>query len=65
MRWLTLTTFLPLVGVLVLLAWRNASDDVARAIALVVSLATFAVSLGMLGRFETGVAGFQIGRAHV
>lgn len=60
MRWLTVTTFLPLVGILVLLVWRNVSDDVARVIALVVSLATFVVSLGMLGRFESGVAGFQL-----
>jgi NADH-quinone oxidoreductase subunit M len=60
MPWLTVTTFLPLVGVVVLLAWRRAPDDVARSVALVVSLATFIVSLGMLGRFEAGRAGFQL-----
>jgi NADH-quinone oxidoreductase subunit M len=60
MRWLTVSTFLPLIGVAVLLAWRRVPDDVARAIALVVSIATFVVSLGMLGRFDPSHVGFQM-----
>jgi NADH-quinone oxidoreductase subunit M len=59
MRWLTLTTFLPLVG-LALLVWPRVTDDVARGVALVVSVATFLVSLVILGRFDTGVTGFQL-----
>jgi NADH-quinone oxidoreductase subunit M len=60
MRWLTVTTFLPLVGVPILLAGRGMRDDLARAVALVVSLATFVVSLGIYGRFEAADAGFQM-----
>src|SRR5581483_7423517 len=60
MGWLTLTTFLPLTGVAVLLAWRRAPHGVARAVALVASIATFIVSLRVLGRFDGSVAGFQM-----
>ena len=60
MRWFTITTFLPLVAVPVLLAGRGMRDDLARGIALLVSLATFVVSLGILGRFEAADAGFQM-----
>jgi NADH-quinone oxidoreductase subunit M len=60
MRWLTVTTFLPLTGVVALLAWRRVPDDAARAIALVASIAAFVVSLGMLGRFDPSQAGFQM-----
>jgi NADH-quinone oxidoreductase subunit M len=60
MRWLTLTTFLPLAGVLVLAVWPRMQDDVARTVALVTTIATFIVSLGVLGRFDSGVAGYQL-----
>jgi len=61
MSWLTVTTFLPVVGIPVLLALGpRARDDVARALALVVAVATFVVSLGVLGRFDAGHAGFQL-----
>jgi NADH-quinone oxidoreductase subunit M len=60
MPWLTVTTFLPLAGVLLLLIWPRIPNDVARSIALVVSIATFLVSLGMLGRFDGSAAGFQM-----
>jgi NADH-quinone oxidoreductase subunit M len=60
MPWLTLTTFLPLAGVVILLVWPGIRDEVARVAALVVSIATFVVSLGMLGRFDGSVAGFQM-----
>ena len=49
MPWLTVLIFLPLVGIPVLALWRGASDVQARAVALVVSLASFLVALGMLG----------------
>jgi NADH-quinone oxidoreductase subunit M len=60
MPWLTLTTFLPIVGVVVLLLWPRISNDAARGVAIVTSIATFIVSLGMLGRFDGSVAGFQM-----
>jgi NADH-quinone oxidoreductase subunit M len=60
MPWLTVTTFLPLAGVALLLIWPRTPNDVARGIALVASIATFLVSLGMLGRFDGSVAGFQM-----
>jgi NADH-quinone oxidoreductase subunit M len=60
MRWLTVTTFLPLVGVPVLLAGRGMRNEVARGIGLVVAVATFVVSLGILGRFDSAQAGFQM-----
>ena len=59
-HWLTLTTFLPLAGVLVLVAWPGIRDDLARGVALVTAVATFIVSLAMLGRFDSGVPGFQL-----
>jgi NADH-quinone oxidoreductase subunit M len=59
MRWLTITTFLPLVGVPILLAGRGMKDNAARAVALIVAVATFIVSLGILGKFDSGIAGFQ------
>jgi NADH-quinone oxidoreductase subunit M len=60
MAWLTVTTFLPLVGVIVLLAWHGVRDDVARAVALVAAVSTFLVSLGVLGRFDASHTGFQL-----
>jgi NADH-quinone oxidoreductase subunit M len=60
MRWLTITTFLPLLGVPILLAWRRITDDWARVLALVVTIATFVVSLGVLGAFDASRSGFQL-----
>ncbi len=59
-RWLTLVTFLPLLGVVVLLLGRGLPPRAARWIALAVSVATFVVSLGMLGRFDPALGGFQM-----
>jgi NADH-quinone oxidoreductase subunit M len=60
-RLLTLTTFLPLVGLVVILVGGNTlRDDVARAIALVATLATFLVSLVAFGKFDPAVPGFQL-----
>jgi NADH-quinone oxidoreductase subunit M len=60
MPWLTVTTFLPLAGGVLLLVWPRITDGAARGTALVVSTATFLVSLGMLGRFDGSLAGFQM-----
>jgi NADH-quinone oxidoreductase subunit M len=57
---LSVVTFLPLVGTVVLLLWRGASDNAARATAMLTALATFIVSLAVLGRFERASAGFQM-----
>jgi NADH-quinone oxidoreductase subunit M len=59
-NWLTLTTFLPLAGVVVLVAWPGIRDEVARTVALLAAVATFLMSLAMLGRFDSGVIGFQL-----
>jgi NADH-quinone oxidoreductase subunit M len=59
-RWLSLVTFLPLAGAALLVAWPRASDRAARWVALAVSLATFAASLGAWVAFEPGRAGFQL-----
>jgi NADH-quinone oxidoreductase subunit M len=69
--WLTLTVFLPLAGAVLLLAASPvprrrpeaggfAADDPWRWWALLVSVATFAVSLVLLVRFEPSRAGFQL-----
>src|SRR6185436_2272019 len=60
MPWLTLVVFTPLVGIPALLFIPNLKDDVARALALVVAIATFIVSLGMLGAFDAARSGFQL-----
>ena len=58
---LTVTTFLPLVGLVVLVVGGRAlKDDAARATALVTTLATFVVSLAILGRFDPAQPGFQL-----
>jgi NADH-quinone oxidoreductase subunit M len=58
MDWLSLTTFLPLIGVPILLFWKM-SDRSARFFALGVSIATFFVSLGILANFNTHSPAFQ------
>ena len=62
--WLTLVVVAPLVGLPVLFLWRSISDAAARWVGLAASLLTFAVSIGMLANFETGVAGFQMVSKH-
>ena len=58
---LSVVIFLPLLGVLgLVLGGRQVSDAGARWIALLVTLVVFGVSLGMLGRFETADAGYQL-----
>jgi NADH-quinone oxidoreductase subunit M len=60
MPWLTITIFLPLVGVLFLLAASDIPDRLARIIGVVVTIATFAASLGILADFHVGATGFQL-----
>ncbi|MGZ8651400.1 MAG: proton-conducting transporter transmembrane domain-containing protein, partial [Actinomycetota bacterium] len=57
---LTIVTFMPLVGAVVLLLWRGAPDNSARSAAMLTSVATFIVSLAVLGRFERADAAFQM-----
>ncbi len=58
---LSVTIFLPLLGVaLLLLAGRLLSGGARRWGALVTALATFVVSLAVLGRFDGSVAGYQM-----
>ncbi len=61
---LSLTTFLPLVGALFILTIRSDDPKVvarnARAVALLTSLATFAVSLLVLSTFNPTLPGFQL-----
>lgn len=61
---LTLITFLPLLGVVVLLMLPHLSkvnrDPCARWTALGISLVTFVVSLGVLSGFDPSVSGFQL-----
>jgi NADH-quinone oxidoreductase subunit M len=60
MPWLTMTLFLPLAGAVVVLLVPGLADRLVRAIALVVTIATFAVSLGILASFDRSAAGFQM-----
>ncbi len=63
---LSLTTFLPLVGVLVIAALRPDEPGArnARWIALWTTLVTFAVSLNLVWRFDTGSPEFQFVEKH-
>jgi NADH-quinone oxidoreductase subunit M len=56
---LTLITFAPLAGALVLLLFPRNNDKAVRWGALIISLITFAFSLHLPRFFETGNAGFQ------
>jgi NADH-quinone oxidoreductase subunit M len=59
MPWLTVTIFLPLGGVVALVAWPRMSDLAARSITLVASLATFAMAVGIFVNFDASAHGFQ------
>jgi NADH-quinone oxidoreductase subunit M len=56
---LTLVTFFPLVGVLVLLFLRQEQKDLLRWVALVTSLITFGISLVVLAYFNPAYPGLQ------
>lgn len=57
---LTLVTFAPLVGVVILLLLRDEQRDAIRWTALATSLVTFAISLVMLLQFKAGEPGLQL-----
>jgi NADH-quinone oxidoreductase subunit M len=64
-RILTIMTFLPLLGVAaIVLAGRDRSDGTVRAIALLTTLLTFAVSVAVLVRFDRSLPGFQMVEDH-
>ncbi len=56
MPWLTLTTFAPLVGILLLLFIPKEQINVLRNVALIASLGTFALSVGIMVNFNPAVA---------
>lgn len=56
---LSITTFLPLVGALILLAVPRANEQAIKRLALVASLVTFAVSLVLYAYFEIGTSAMQ------
>jgi NADH-quinone oxidoreductase subunit M len=60
MPWLTITLFLPIAGALVVLLVPGLADRMVRVIALAVTVATFAVSLGILANFDRGAGGYQM-----
>ena len=57
---LTVVTFLPLAGAVVLAFLPNRATNLIRVVALAVTVATFGVSLGLLALFDGGHAGFQL-----
>jgi len=56
---LDITLFLPLAGALVMVLVPKGLEAVLRLVALLVTTATFVVSLGVLITFDTGTRGFQ------
>lgn len=57
---LTLVTFFPLVGVLVLLFLRGGQKDTARWVALITSLVTFGISIAVLAQFDRSNPDLQL-----
>jgi NADH-quinone oxidoreductase subunit M len=57
---LTLVTFFPIIGVIILLFIKNEQKNAARWIALVVSLITFAISVAVLAQFNPDDPGLQM-----
>jgi NADH-quinone oxidoreductase subunit M len=58
--WLSVVTFAPLAGAVLLALLPKGRDPLYRWVALVASVATFVVALGMLGAYDDGVRGFQL-----
>jgi NADH-quinone oxidoreductase subunit M len=57
---LTLVTFFPILGVVVLLFFREEQKNAARWVALVTSTVTFAISIAVLVQFDPSQAGLQM-----
>ncbi|MBI4727986.1 MAG: NADH-quinone oxidoreductase subunit M [Acidobacteria bacterium] len=64
MRWLTWTVWTPLAGALLLALLHRSWHTAIRWWALVVSLATFGLSVGILASFDKSEAGFQLVERH-
>jgi NADH-quinone oxidoreductase subunit M len=60
MRWLTAVTFLPLAGAIIALVIPARALNLHRWWALLVTLATFGVSIGVLANYSTNAPGFQL-----
>ena len=58
--WLSVVTFVPVAGALVALLIPAGAATLHRAWALLVTVATFGLSLGMLASFHGGQVGFQL-----
>jgi NADH-quinone oxidoreductase subunit M len=57
---LSLVTFFPLIGVLIMLLIRNREDKVYKQIAVATSIVVFVLTLVVLGMYDTSVAGLQL-----
>ncbi|MCP4420904.1 MAG: NADH-quinone oxidoreductase subunit M [Chloroflexi bacterium] len=57
---LSFLTFFPLLGIIVMLLMRKASDNTYKGIAIGTSIITFVLSLVVLGLFDGDVAGLQL-----
>ena len=62
--WITATAAVPLLGVVALAAVPRGRDEVAKVVALVVSLLALALTVGMVASFEVGEHGFQLVEEH-
>jgi NADH-quinone oxidoreductase subunit M len=60
MHWLTAVTFLPLAGAIIALLVPARALNLHRWWALLVTLATFGVSIGVLANYSTNAPGFQL-----
>ncbi|HVR43042.1 MAG TPA: NADH-quinone oxidoreductase subunit M [Thermoanaerobaculia bacterium] len=58
---LSIVLWLPFAGAIVLMAFPRRAEGAVKITALIVSLATFGLSLAILGKFRTGTAGLQLG----
>ena len=56
---LSIVIFLPLLGVIAIALLRNMGASAIKGIALVISLLTFVISIGLYTEFEAGIDGFQ------
>ncbi len=56
---LSIVIFLPLLGVIAIALLRNMGASAIKGIALVISLLTFLISIGLYTGFDTGIDGFQ------
>jgi NADH-quinone oxidoreductase subunit M len=58
--WLSVVTFAPLAGAALVMLLPRGRDALYRWVALVASVATFVIALGMLGAYDAQARGFQL-----